>query len=65
LEGQIKVTFPYHNSLTYHAVSTLDEWKQVSLSKVNLLVELLQHHLLDDDHKQVDWVDVDGLSTPI
>jgi hypothetical protein len=65
LEGRTKVAFPHHISPTYPAVSTDEEWRKVSSSKVELLVKLVQHHLLDDSHQKVDWMDVDGLSVPI
>lgn len=65
LEGRTKVAFPNHTTPIYPVVATLEEWNGVRSSKVDLLVKLLHHHLLDDKHQQVDWVDVDGLSVPM
>ena len=59
------MAFPRHKSPTYPAVSTLEEWAAVKSSKVELLIKLLHHHLLHDEHQQVDWMDVDSLSVPM
>ncbi|KAG2029489.1 hypothetical protein BDR03DRAFT_1018314 [Suillus americanus] len=50
LDGQMKVVFPHHQSLTYPVVKSLDEWDEVRSTKVDTLIKVLDWQLESDDH---------------